>query len=392
MNIIDSTPDQSLRVQKRQSLLIGVLVGLILGYVVVGQLRGYIGTKTAGSHPVTPRNDLTSEEKTNIEIFSRASPSVVFITNVERYADRRSIFSTDVLETPSGSGSGFIWDELGHIVTNFHVVQAAFKAGNHTIMKVTLADHSSVDAEIVGVEPDKDLAVLKIGVPAALLRPIPVGTSHDLVVGQKVFAIGDPFGFDQTLTTGIVSALGRTMPSLTDRKIEGVIQTDAAINPGNSGGPLLDSSGRLIGINTMIYSPSGTSVGIGFAVPVDIINDIVPQLIRYHRVIRPYVGIVHANEAQLRMLGIRLPAGILIAGVNAGSPAERAGLHGTDVFRNGSVRLGDVITEIGDRKIKDYDDLRDLLDSHQAGDTVGVTFIRNGETNTTKVTLASSPE
>ena len=382
----------NVRIQKRQSMLVGVLIGLLMGYIVVGQLRGYIGARTAESRAVTPRSDLSSDEKTNIEIFSNASPSVVFIRNLQRYEKNRSFFSTDTMEIPRGSGSGFIWDDLGHIVTNYHVAQLASQEDSNTTMKVTLADHRTYDAKIIGVEPDKDLAVLKIDVPGGKLRPIPVGSSSDLVVGQKVYAIGNPFGFDQTLTTGIVSALGRTMTALTGRKIEGVIQTDAAINPGNSGGPLLDSAGRLIGINTAIFSPSGVSAGIGFAVPVDIINDIVPQLIRHGRVIRPYLGIVSATEGQLRQLGIRNDVGVLVVSVQDGGGAEKAGLRGTELYRNGTIRLGDLITEMDGKKIKDYNDLRDVLDRHKPGDTVEVRYLRDNETKKASITLSSSVE
>ncbi|HTS03462.1 MAG TPA: trypsin-like peptidase domain-containing protein, partial [Thermoanaerobaculia bacterium] len=218
-----------------------------------GRLKG----AAAAPRPVTARGDLASDEKATIELFQRCSPSVVYITTLAR----RPVNFFEMTEVAQGTGSGFVWDRQGHIVTNFHVIE------NSDSLVVTLADQSNWKATLVGAEPDKDLAVLRIGAPEAKLPPILVGTSHDLKVGQKVFAIGNPFGLDETLTTGIVSALGRTIESVTGRKIQDVVQTDAAINPGNSGGPLLDSAGRLIGVNTQIASPSGASAGIGFAVP-----------------------------------------------------------------------------------------------------------------------------
>src|SRR5262245_59851892 len=230
--------------------------------------QGQLRNPNAAPRTITPRGALNAEERATIALFRQASPSVVYITTVAR---QRDFFSLNIAEIPQGSGSGFIWDQEGHIITNFHVIQGA--SGD----KVTLADHSVWDAQLVGVAPDHDLAVLSIKAPKNQLRPLALGTSADLEVGQSVFAIGNPFGLDQTLTTGIISALGREINATTGRTIAGVIQTDAAINPGNSGGPLLDSAGRLIGVNTAIFSPSGSYSGIGFAVPVDTVNRIVPQ-------------------------------------------------------------------------------------------------------------------
>jgi len=217
--------------------------------------------KGAEPRAVTARGDLAEDEKGTISLFKAVSPSVVYITTM---AVRQEFFSLRALEVPQGAGSGFVWNDNGYIVTNYHVIAEAQGA------RVTLADRSTWSAQLVGAEPDKDIAVLKIDAPKHLLPPIPLGTSSDLQVGQKVFAIGNPFGFDQTLTTGVISGLGREIESATHRLIQGVIQTDAAINPGNSGGPLLDSAGRVIGINTAIVSPSGAYAGIGFAVPVDL--------------------------------------------------------------------------------------------------------------------------
>ncbi|MBI4422408.1 MAG: trypsin-like peptidase domain-containing protein, partial [Elusimicrobia bacterium] len=238
--------------------------------------------------PVAPRGDLSASERATMELFQRSNASVAYITSM---VVRRDVFSLNILEIPRGAGSGFIWDDQGHVVTNFHVIEGASSA------EVTLADHSKWSAKLVGVAPEKDLAVLRIEAPAARLRPIPIGSSRDLQVGQSVYAIGNPFGLDQTLTTGVISALGREIHSASGHPIQGVIQTDAAINPGNSGGPLLDSSGRLIGVNTAIASPSGAFAGVGFAVPVDTVNRFVPQLIAFGKITRPGLGVTIAEAA-----------------------------------------------------------------------------------------------
>ncbi len=269
----------------------------------------------AGPKPITARGDLADDEKNTIAVFREASPSVVYITTIEL---QRNLFTLNIYEIPKGTGSGFIWDKQGRIVTNFHVIADAGR------IEVTLADHTTWKAALVGAAPDRDLAVLRISAPADKLRPIMVGESEDLLVGQKVFAIGNPFGLDQTLTTGVVSALGREIKSVTNRTIHNVIQTDAAINPGNSGGPLLDSAGRLIGVNTMIYSPSGASSGVGFAVPVHEVNRVVPQIIRHGKMVRPGLGISIAPESVVQDLKLE---GILIMNVVAGSSAEKAVLR-----------------------------------------------------------------
>jgi len=364
--------------QSRLPLLVGIFLGLLGGWALTGYVRGgALSRQKAEPRPVAKRPDLLAEEKSTIELFQRASPSVVYVKTA---ALRQGLFSLDVLEIPQGTGTGFVWDKQGHIVTNFHVV--AVEGG---VFKVKLADGMEYDAQPVGAEADKDLAVLRISAPPGKLIPIPIGTSRDLQVGQFVFAIGNPFGLDQTLTTGVVSALGRNIRSLTGRTIEGVIQTDAAINPGNSGGPLLDSAGRLIGVNTMIYSPSGASAGIGFAVPVDTVNEVVPQLIKYKRVLRPYLGVELEDELTIRQLGIK--RGVLIRRVYEGTGAARAGLRGRYRDADGYIMPGDLIVQIDRQPVRNLDDIRSILEKHRGGDVVEVTFIRDEERRTVKVTL-----
>ncbi len=335
---------------------------------------------TSKSRSIQSRGELAADEQSTIEIFREASPSVVYITSTA-LEYRRSLFSLNLFEIPQGAGSGFIWNNEGYVVTNYHVIAGA------DAVEVTLADNSVWPARFVGGEPDKDLAVLKIEAPTERVRPLPVGKSSDLQVGQKVFAIGNPFGLDQTLTTGVVSALGREITSVTGRPIRDVIQTDAAINPGNSGGPLLDSAGRLIGVNTQIASPSGANVGIGFAVPVDIVNHVVPQIIRHGRVIRPGLGIHAVPDSVARRLDIQ---GVLIADVLPGSGAEEAALRGTLVTQRGQVRrLGDIITKVDGKPTANLYDLLDALEEHKVGDQVPVTYIRDGEPQEASVRLRS---
>lgn len=313
-------------------------------------------------------SELTADERSTISIFKQAARSVVYITNK---AIRRDFWSLNTFEVPQGSGSGFIWDADGHIVTNFHVVYGA------DAIQVVLDDQSSYDATIVGVDPDHDLAVLKVEAPQQKLIPVTVGKSQDLQVGQRVLAIGNPFGLDHTLTTGVVSALGRSIKSVTDRTIEGVIQTDAAINPGNSGGPLLDSSGRLIGVNTQIVSPSGAFAGIGFAVPVHIVNRIVPQLIKTGQLIRPGFGITLIPDAISSRWGIQ---GLVIARVKKGSSADRAGLQSAKQTVGGRILLGDIIQKVDGEPVHVFDDLARILDRHKVGDRVPIEIKRNNRT------------
>jgi len=327
---------------------------------------------------IAPVTITTSQEKATIDLFENAAPSVAFITTK---GIKRDYWSNQVYKVPNGSGSGFIWDKKGHIVTNFHVV----KDGQE--WEVTLSDQSIWDAELVGFEPRKDLAILKIKAPAEKLTPIPIGSSNDLRVGQSVYAIGNPFGLDQTLTTGIISALGREIESLARIPIRDVIQTDAAINPGNSGGPLLDSSGRLIGVNTAIYSPSGASVGIGFSIPVDVVNWVVPDLIKFGKVQRPVIGIELVPEQYTQRWGVK---GAMILDVNPGSEAEKAGLIPTKQNRQGSVRYGDIITAVNDKKVVSNHDLMLALEAYKPEEIVDLSIIRDEKEITVTLPLGSS--
>lgn len=340
-----------------------VTAGLV-GWLLLETFQPSPHDPKAISRPIEARGDLAGDEKNTIDIFRNAAPSVVYITSI---AVRRNLFSLNVYEIPQGTGSGFIWDKQGRIVTNYHVISDASR------LEVTLADRSSWKAVLVGAAPDRDIAVLQISAPVDKLRPLAIGESKNLLVGQKVFAIGNPFGLDQTLTTGVVSALGREITAVTGRTIRDVIQTDAAINPGNSGGPLLDSAGRLIGVNTAIYSPSGASSGIGFAVPVGEVNRAVPQIISRGKVIRPGLGITLANRHLTEELGL---GGVLVLKVLPGSTAEKAGLRGTTQVREGLV-VGDVILAVNNVKIKDYDMLRDELERYEVGETVVLSVLRD---------------
>jgi len=318
---------------------------------------------------------LSAEELNTIAVFEKAAQSVVYITNT---AVRRDLWSLNTFEVPQGSGSGFIWNRKGHIVTNFHVIYGADS------IQVVLDDQSTHDARVIGVDPDHDLAVLQITGITEKLSPLDIGSSQDLRVGQRVLAIGNPFGLDHTLTTGVVSALGRSIRSVNDRTIEGVIQTDAAINPGNSGGPLLNSAGQLIGVNTQIVSPSGAFAGIGFAVPVDIIKRVVPQLIQFGKVIRPGLGISLIPDPIANRWGVK---GVVIAKVQPGSMAAQAGLQGLEEATAGRIRLGDVIISIDGEAVRTYDDLARILDRHNVGDRVTLGVRRNGKERTLSVKL-----
>ena len=312
---------------------------------------------------VTARGALSETEKSTITLFKETAPSVVYIFTQTEYAGG------------GGAGSGFIWDRAGHVVTNNHVVEGARR------ISVRLESGEPVAAKVIGTAPDYDLAVVRLADTRTLLRPIPIGKSADLKIGQSVFAIGNPFGLSRTLTTGIISALDRRLPTARNREVAGVIQTDAAINPGNSGGPLLDSAGRLIGVNTAILSETGASAGIGFAVPVDIVNRIVPKLIRDGRVPRPGIGIAALDEAIAAQLGV---TGLAIAEVLPRSAASRAGLVGLDPR---SRRLGDVITQVNGRPVRTIAEFASALDKVGVGNTAELTLLRDGHSRRVQVSV-----
>jgi len=359
-------PDQFLR---RLRWLIWTIVLIMILWQFLPWIERYLIGITSEPRAVTARGDLASDEQTTIEIFERASPSVVFISTRQRVRD---LWTRNVFSVPSGTGSGFIWDDLGHVVTNNHVIEGASEAN------VRLNDGRSYGAVLVGSSSAHDLAVLRINVAFDRPPPVPVGTSGDLKVGQKVFAIGNPFGLDYTLTSGLVSALDRSLAEENGTTIEHLIQTDAAINPGNSGGPLLDSAGRLIGINTAIYSPSGAYAGIGFAVPVDTVNRVVPQLITAGRYIRPSLGVsidADINQAITKQLGID---GVLLLKIEPGSAADVAGLRGTRIDRAGDVIPGDIILSLDGKPIDSVAMLLARLDDYRIGDRVTLRIWRAG--------------
>jgi S1-C subfamily serine protease len=361
----------------RKSVIGILMIVSFAGGIAVSSLASQLrpGTAEPTARPVVPRAELNADERSLTALFEEASPAVVFITSVSL---RRDFFRFNVMEIPSGTGSGFVWDERGNIVTNFHVISDADRA------EVTLADGSTWEATLVGTAREKDLAVLHIEAPRNVLRPLAIGTSHDLKVGQTVLAIGNPFGYDQTLTTGIVSALGREIVSPDEVPIRDVIQTDAAINPGNSGGPLLDSSGRLIGVNTAIVSPSGAYAGIGFAIPVDTVNWVVPQLIAFGKVQRPSLGVELASDYIVRRSGIE---GAVVINVDRGSSAERAGIRPAYRDRGGRVVVGDVIVAIDGNPIRSGGELGLALERRHEKDTVTLTLDRDGTKSDVKVTL-----
>jgi len=351
-----------------------------LGSVVVFSFLTWslavLGAGTPQPREIAARGPLDPEETTNIRIFEESSPSVVHIRTMTM---SRDYFSMNVTQIPQGSGTGFVWDSNGHVVTNFHVIQEG------DIAQVTLSDHSTWKGQLVGAAPEKDLAVLKIDAPKAALRALPLGSGDELKVGQKVFAIGNPFGLDQTLTTGIISALGREIDSVTRTPIKNVIQTDAAINPGNSGGPLLDSAGRLIGVNTAIYSPSGAYAGIGFAIPVESVNLVVPQLIAYGKITRPGLGVSLAPDNFIWQF--QLP-GVLVLDVEKAGPGDMAGLRASSRTRDGRIRLGDIILEVDGTKVQTSRDLMGKILGYKVGDTVTLTLLRDKGKIKVKVKLA----
>ncbi len=354
--------------------------------VAIAFVVGVFVYATSDENPVASANAeaiaalLTGDEQNNISVFESASPSVVFVTNTQL---RRQRFSLNVMEIPRGSGTGFIWDKSGLIVTNFHVVYGANK------ITIELQNNKSYQATVIGSAPGKDIALLKIDAPNEDLQPLPLGDSASLAVGRKVLAIGNPFALDTTLTVGVVSALGREIKSVNNRTIKNVIQTDAAINPGNSGGPLLNSNGQLVGVNTAIYSPSGASAGIGFAIPVNAVKVIIPQLIEHGKLIRPVMGIESLTDYWTRRLRVK---GVAILSVRKGLPADKAGMVGVREDQRGNIHLGDVIIAINGQNVTNEDSLLSQLEQFKPGDTVEVTTLRDEEIHNYSLQLVAPDE
>jgi len=323
------------------------------------------------------RAQLLEDERNTIDIVKKNKNAVVFITNIQLVRDW--FFNQE--KVARGSGSGFLWDDQGHIVTNFHVIE------DGTEFSVTLPSQEQRSARLVGKDETKDVAVLQIQGSLKDLVPVRIGSSKDLEVGQKVIAIGNPFGFDHTVTTGIVSALGRKMMGAGNVTIRDMIQTDASINPGNSGGPLLDSSGEIIGMNTMIISPSGASSGVGFAIPVDIIKKVVPEIIKYGKVTRPDLGLSILPDQYNQQFGIK---GAAVLEVAPGSAAAKAGIAGLSRDRFGRFLLGDVVVGLDEAKIGSYDDIYTALENRKIGDVVTLTLDRNGRTQKVQITLVKA--
>lgn len=377
------------RLSARQILLIALITGIFAAGAVVVVDR--ISNRFQPSHAEFSENPpagisdpaTSTDEQNNIEVYRTLSPGVVFIHSTS-YA--RDFFG--FVEPQEGSGSGSILDQQGNILTNYHVIEGAQK------LSVSMGGKKDYPAVVVGGDPDTDLAVIRLTEkPAGTLTVLPLGDSDKLVVGQKVLAIGNPFGLDRTLTTGVISGLQRPIRARNNRLIEGAIQTDASINPGNSGGPLLDSHGRMIGINSQILSPSGSSAGVGFAVPVSIAKRVVPQLLQNGRVRRPKLGISTRDISSLRnQIDLPVEDGVLIYQVARGSGAANAGLRGVQQTEMGDVELGDIIVGIDNDKVGNSDDLFRVLDKHQIGDTVQVQIWRDGRRMSVPVRLMESPD
>ena len=376
------------RLSARQILLIALISALFAsGMVAVAdRISNRFQPSTAAfveSPPSGISDPATStDEQNNIEVYRTLSPGVVFIHSTSYARDFLGF-----VEPQEGSGSGSIIDQQGNILTNYHVIEGAQK------LSVSLGGQKDYAATVVGGDPDTDLAVIRLlEKPAGPLTVVPLGDSDKLVVGQKVLAIGNPFGLDRTLTTGVISGLQRPIRARNDRLIEGAIQTDASINPGNSGGPLLDSHGRMIGINSQILSPSGTSAGVGFAIPVSIAKRVVPQIVQSGKVRRPKLGISTRDVSTIRsQVDLPVNDGVLIVQVARGGAAAQAGLRGLQPGEDGDVELGDIITGIDNDKIANTDDLFRVLDKHQIGDVVNVRFWRAGRNNSVSVRLMDSP-
>jgi S1-C subfamily serine protease len=369
---------------KRNKLTLALLVVLVLvvAFWTVPGLSQRAVRSDVAPRPVERRSALPEDEQATIDLFERSRGSVAYITTQARVVD---LWTRNMFDIPRGTGSGFAWDERGHIVTNFHVVAGAAGA------TVRLSDGRDVPASLVGVSPDHDLAVIRINVSKPP-PPLPIGSSHDLRVGQKTFAIGNPFGLDWTLTTGIVSALDRSLPARDGSLIEHLIQTDAAINPGNSGGPLLDSAGRLIGVNTAIFSPSGASAGVGFAVPVDTVNRVVPQLIARGKYSRPALGI-EVDEDVNRVLTERLrQEGVAVLSVRPGSAAAAAGLEGIRTLSDGTITPGDVILAVDGRSVDSVARLLGRLDDYAVGETVRLRVMRGNREREVAVRLQAETQ
>jgi len=354
----------------RASILLAVLALGVGAWWLGAHSRSASALATGQSRPVVARGDLAPDERSTVELFQRTCDSVVYIEPLEAVQVQETPWRSVTRKYATGTGSGFVWDLAGHVVTNFHVVQDASGA------LVTLHDGSQYDAQRVLVYPEKDLAVMSIDAPPDKLHPVEVGASHDLLVGQRVYAIGNPYGLDYTLTHGIISALEREMESVSGRLITGVIQTDAAINPGNSGGPLLDSAGRLIGVNTMIFSESGSSAGLGFAVPVDVVNKVVSQLIANGKVVRPGLGITLGGPGEARRFGVE---GVPIRKVIPGSAADRAGLRPYVWHGEHLERPGDFILAVDGQPVQDAQALIARLEELEVGQTVSLRLLRDGD-------------
>jgi S1-C subfamily serine protease len=361
------------------SLLVAALIGAGLGAAVLWFLAPMLGRQNAAPldpsaqpREVAPKSPYDNDEQEAINLFKNSRDSVVNVDTV------RLVRRLDMRVEPqtAGTGSGFVWDDAGRIVTNFHVVQEA--VASRLTLRVVMADRSAWDARVVGIAPDQDLAVLQIGAPKEKLKKIKVGTSKDLEVGQKAYAIGNPFALSLTMTSGIISALDRAIESPSEHAIEGVIQVDAAINPGNSGGPLLDKDGRLIGVNTAIKSPSGGNVGIGFAIPVDTVNAVVPELIRNGKLTKPDLGIRLVDEQRLRRAGF--PKGVMVRDVVPDGPAAKAGLRGVSVDRDtGDVQVGDVILAVNGQEVTGNSDFTRIVEKLTIGSTVKLHIGRNDQ-------------
>src|SRR5882762_552058 len=377
------------RLSARQILVIALISGLFAAGViaVVDRVSNRLQPSHAAYSEKSPSGisdpASASDEQNNIEIYRTLSPGVV---NVHSTSYARDFFG--FVEPQEGSGSGSVIDQDGNILTNYHVIEGAQK------LAVSFGGQKNYAAKVVGGDPDTDLAVIKlIETPKEPLTIVPLGDSDKLEVGQKVLAIGNPFGLDRTLTTGVISGLQRPIRARNGRPIEGAIQTDASINPGNSGGPLLDSHGRMIGINSQILSPSGASAGVGFAVPVNIAKRIVPELVRSGEIRRPKLGI-GTRDVELLKSQVELPVseGVVILQVLQGGPAANAGLRGITQTENGDYEVGDVIVGIDNEKVENTDGLYRILNKHAMGEQVQVQIVRNGRRASVPVRLTETPD